>query len=168
MTMRHARQYDIYPIRNPDIYALLDKAKCAVVPDDNDSMQETLIIAESARYENMQLRNSIARFEVYCPNGYAFRLVQTGTSVERAFIFHSPTLLAFPQKITFKQAMELGNIAFDAFLYGNPFPVQGIYDMVANMPVSPQEAAFALARMSILSWIAFSFDSVQINFREEE
>jgi hypothetical protein len=167
MTIHPARSYEIYTIGEEQIYALLDKAHCALLKHDDDSCRETLVLPSSARYENMSLRDDIGRFDVYCPNGYAFRLTQHGPSVEQTFMFYAPSILPFATKISFKQAMELANVTFDQLSYASPFPTQVFYDMAATLPVSRPQAAFALARLSMLGWLAFSFESVQMVLNEE-
>jgi hypothetical protein len=161
------REYTIYTIDDEQVYALLDKARCAISRHDNDTTTETLVLPVNARYEDIQLRNEKGSFDVYCPNGYAFRLTQAGPSVEQPFFFYSPVIRLFSPKLSFTQAMELSRITFDQLIYHYPFNVQALYDMTANMPVTRPEAAFALARMSIFSWIALSFDSVQIALKDE-
>jgi hypothetical protein len=162
MTIPQERHYDIYPIRNPDIYALLDKAHCVIVPSDDDSARETLIIAASARYENIHLHNDIARFDVYCATGLAFTLIQTGRSVHHTFVFHHPALLAFPTPLSFREALDLASVDIYQLMTSYPFPVQSLYDMLVNLPVPAQDAAFALAKLSITSQILFTFDNVTI------
>ena len=86
MTHLQSRQYEIYPIDDEHIYALLDQAHCAIVRHDDESITETLHVAATARYENRDLRDRIEQFDVYGENGYAFRLSQVG-----------PPLLPFPR-----------------------------------------------------------------------
>jgi hypothetical protein len=161
------RQYDIYPIRNPDIYLLLDKAHCAVMAHDEDRMVETLVIAGNARYEQIQIRNDIARFDIYCETGFAFTLMQVGRSVQQKFVLHHPALLAFPEPIVFRDALLLANVSINQLIMGFPFDLQALYDMTANLPVGRQAAAFALARLSIISQIVFTFEQVTVNLHED-
>ena len=168
MTPPQKRQYTIYRIGNPDMYALLDKAHCAVMLHDDDNMLETLVIAESARYENRQVSNDSERFEVYCATGFAFTLLQIGRGVHQKYLFHHPTLLPFPAPLSFREALTLAHVEITQLMSTFPFAIQSLYDMQVDLPVPRQDAAFALAKLSMTSYMLFTFDTVHVNLRDEE
>jgi hypothetical protein len=162
MTDETGRSYRIYPLAYASMYQELDKAHCVVVTHDDDPAYQTLTIAATARYEQIQLRDDCARFDVYAYNGFAFTMIQPGSSVQQPFLVQCPVDLAFPTPLRFRQALRLAGVSIDQLTYHYPFDVQSLYDMTANLPVKREHAAFALARLTVSSRILFTFDTVEV------
>jgi hypothetical protein len=158
--------YHIYPLADTSMYQELDKAHCVVMAHDDDPAQQTLFIAQTARYEQIQLRDHLARFDVYCHTGFAFSMFQLGSSVQQPFLLQYPVRLTSANTFTFQQALRLANLSIEQLIYHYPFDVQSLYDMAAKLPVQREPAAFALARLSITSRILFTFDTVDVNLQQ--